>query len=157
MRGLHASRIARTLRCAKGSTLIEAAFITPLLLLLTFSIVDFGGLLYVFLALENGVGQATRYAVTGANPPGMTREDALRQAMRQATPTLTLPDGYFAFDHLTPGGTVWQTGPGGEDDIGRVTVTYPWTLMTPLIRPFFTGGRINISVQSSMKNEKKFS
>jgi hypothetical protein len=66
-------------------------------------------------------------------------------------------DGYFAFDHLTPGGTVWQTGPGGEDDIGRVTVTYPWTLMTPLIRPFFTGGRINISVQSSMKNEKKFS
>ena len=157
MRGQQAGRLVRTFRSAKGSTLVEAAFITPLLLLLTFSIVDFGGLLYVFLALENGVSQATRYAVTGANPPGMTREDALRQAMRQATPTLALPDGYFSFDHLTPGGTVWQTGPGGEDDIGRVTVTYPWSLMTPLIRPFFTGGRINITVQSSMKNEKKFS
>jgi hypothetical protein len=150
-------RLARKIRSSRGTTLVEAAIITPLLLLLTFSIVDFGTLLYIFLALENGVSQATRYAVTGANPPGMTREDALRQAMRDATPTLTLPDGYFAFDHLTPGGTVWQAGPGGEDDIGRVTVTYPWTLMTPLIRPFFPGGQINVSVQSSMKNEKKFS
>jgi len=149
--------IRRRLRQERGAELIEMALVLPLLFLVTFSIVDFGSMFYVYLALENGVSQATRYAVTGANPPGMTREDALRNAMRQATPTLTLPDGYFAFDHLTPGGTVWQTGPGGEDDIGRVTVTYPWTLMTPLIRPFFPSGRINVSVQSSMKNEKKFS
>src|SRR5689334_21809807 len=148
-------RLARKIRSSRGNTLVEAAIITPLLLLLTFSIVDFGTLLYIFLALENGVSQATRYAVTGANPPGMTREDALRKAMRDATPALTLQDNYFAFDHLVPGGTVWQSGPGGEDDIGRVTVTYPWTLMTPMIRPFFTGGQITVSVQSSMKNEKK--
>jgi Flp pilus assembly protein TadG len=154
---LRTSRFARRIRSGRGATLIEAAFITPLLLLLTFSIVDFGSVLYIFMALENGVSQGTRYAVTGANPPSMTREDALRQAVRQATPTLYLPDGYFAFDHLVPGGTVWQSGPGGEDDIGRVTVTYPWTLMTPLMRPFFPSGRINIGVQSSMKNEKKFS
>jgi len=157
MRGQQASRLVRTLRSAKGSTLVEAAFITPLLLLLTFSIVDFGGLLYVFLALENGASQATRYAVTGTAPVGVTREDAIRDAMRQATPTLYLPDAYFSFDHLVPGGTVWQSGVGGEDDIGRVTVSYPWSIMTPLIRPFFTGGQININVQSSMKNEKKFS
>jgi hypothetical protein len=154
---LHKSRFARRIRSGRGSTLIEAAFITPLLLLLTFSIADFGSVLYIFMALENGVSQGTRYAVTGANPPSMTREDALRQAVRQATPTLYLPDGYFSFDHLRPGGTVWQSGPGGEDDIGRVTVTYPWNVMTPLIRPFFPSGRINIGVQSSMKNEKKFS
>ena len=45
--------------------MLEAAIITPLLLLLTFSIVDFGALFYVYLALENGVSQATRYGVTG--------------------------------------------------------------------------------------------
>jgi hypothetical protein len=29
--------------------------------------------------------------------------------------------------------------------------------MTPLIRPFFTGGQINIIVESAMKNEGSFS
>ena len=47
---------------------------TPLLLLLTFSIVDFAALFYVYLALENGASQATRYAVTGQVQAGMTRE-----------------------------------------------------------------------------------
>jgi hypothetical protein len=28
--------------------------------------------------------------------------------------------------------------------------------MTPLIRPFFTGGQINVRVESSMKNERRF-
>ena len=28
--------------------------------------------------------------------------------------------------------------------------------MTPLIRPFFTGGQLNIQVESSMKNEERF-
>ena len=45
----------RRIRDTNGSTMLEAAIITPLLLLLTFSIVDFGALFYVYLALENGV------------------------------------------------------------------------------------------------------
>ena len=153
----YASRVVRRLRSNRGTSLVEAAFITPLLLLLTFSIVDFGSLLYVYMALENGVSQATRYAVTGAAVAGLTREEAIKKAMRDATPTLTIDDAMFAFSYLPPNGTVWQSGTGGEDDIGRVTVTYPWQLMTPLIRPFFTGGTITIRVDSAMKNEKKFS
>ena len=53
------------LRGEKGATMLEAAIITPLLLLLTFSIIDFASLFYVYLALENGASQATRYGVTG--------------------------------------------------------------------------------------------
>ena len=59
------------LRSSRGSTLVEAALITPLLLLLTFSIVDFGALLYIYLSLESGVSQATRFAVTGSQSPGL--------------------------------------------------------------------------------------
>jgi hypothetical protein len=51
---------------------------------------------------------------------------------------------------------VWATGTGGVNDIGKVTVTYPYTLMTPLIRPFFTGGKVHFRVMSTMKNERKF-
>jgi Flp pilus assembly protein TadG len=144
------------LRSARGATLVEAALITPLLLLLTFSIVDFGALLYVYLALENGVSQATRFAITGAAIPGMTREEAIRQAMRDATPTLTLDDTAFAFAHLPPGATSWVSGPGGPGDIGKVTVNYTWPLMTPLIRPFFTNGQITLNVESAMKNERSW-
>ena len=129
---------------------------TPLLLLLTFSIVDFAGLFYVYLALENGASQATRYAITGQVLSGSTREDSIKAAMRQATPTLTLDDNMFSFSFLAPGATVWASGTGGEGDIGKVTVTYPWNLMTPLIRPFFTNGQMIIRVESAMKNERRF-
>lgn len=129
---------------------------TPLLLLLTFSIVDFACLFYVYLALENGASQATRFAVTGNLTPGMTREESIKDAMRRATPTLTLDDDMFSFSHLPPGGAVWVAGTGAENDIGRVTITYPWNLMTPLIRPFFTGGQIVFRAESAMKNERSF-
>ena len=104
--------------------MIEAAIMTPLLLLLTFSIVDFACLFYVYLALENGASQATRYAVTGQVVSGQTREQWIKTAMRQATPTLTLDDNMFSFSHLPPGGATWLSGTGAENDIGKVTVAY---------------------------------
>ena len=45
--------------------MVEAALVTPLLLFLTFAIIDFAIMFYVYLALGSGVGQATRYATTG--------------------------------------------------------------------------------------------
>jgi hypothetical protein len=149
--------MTRLIRNCRGATLVEAAIMTPILLLLTFSIVDFGGLFYVYLALENGASQATRYAVTGQVISGQSREDSIKAAMRQATPTLTIPDNMFSFSHMKPNTSVWLSGTGGEGDIGRLTITYPWNLMTPLIRPFFTNGQLVIRVESAMKNERRFS
>ncbi len=147
-------RIVRRLRDSKGANLVEAALITPLLLLMTFSMIDFASLFYVYLALENGVSQASRYAVTGNVMGTQTREESIKSAMRNATPTLTITDPMFTFSHLPPGATVWSTGIGGPEDVGRVTVNYNVTLMTPLVSRFFTGGQINLTVDSAMKNEK---
>jgi uncharacterized membrane protein (UPF0127 family) len=151
------------LRDTAGTSIVEAAIITPLLLLLTLSICDFGALFYVYLALENGVGQASRYGVTGslmndpANPGNtLSRTDSIKTAMRQATPTLTLPDSAFSFSFMAPGAAGWTAGTGGPGDIGKVTVDYTWTLMTPLLRPFFTGGQAHLRVDSAMKNEAAF-
>ena len=60
------------------------ALVLPLLFLLTFSIVDFASLFYVYLALENGVSQAARFGVTGNVTGELTREDSIREAMRDA-------------------------------------------------------------------------
>ncbi len=153
-------RNIRRLSDDKGANLVEAAIITPLLLLLTLGIVDFSAMFYSYLALEHGVSQATRYAVTGQEmstggaPIG--REASIKAAMRESTPTLTIPDGAFSFSFMPLNGTSWSSGLGGPNDVGRVTVTYTWNFMTPLVRPFFTNGQVNLRVQSTMKNEVAF-
>jgi TadE-like protein len=153
----------RRLSDARGTNLLEAAIITPLLLLLTFTTVEFSSVFYVYLALEHGVSQATRYGVTGnlmddpANPgTPLSREGSIKAAMRQATPTLTIDDAAFSFQHLTSGGGGWVGGPGGPDDIEKVTVAYTWTFFTPLMRPFFPSGHLDLRVDSAMKNEGRF-
>ena len=154
-------RLFKRLRSSRGATLVEAAIITPLLLLITFSIVDFGALFYVYLALENGVSQATRYAVTGNamnDPSGnpMSRADTIKAAMRTATPNLNIPDGAFSFQHMPVGGTSFVSGVGGPNEVEKVTVDYTWTVLTPVLRPFFTNGQIRFVVESTMKNEGRF-
>jgi len=149
-------------RSERGANLVEAAIITPLMILLTFSIVDFGSMFYAYLALENGVSQATRYAVTGATMTGpgggaLSRTDTIKTAMRQATPTLTIPDSAFTFQHMAVGGASWVGGAGGPGEIERVSVTYTWSLLTPVLRPFFRGGQVSFTVDSVMKIESRFS
>jgi hypothetical protein len=151
------------LRNERGSTMVEAAVITPLLLLLTFSIVDFASMFYVYLALENGVSQATRYGVTGqlkddpANPGfQLSRTESIKAAMRQATPTLTIPDSAFTFAHRPPGGNAWLGGTGAPSDIEKVSVQYTWKFYDPLLKPFFANGQVTLKVDSAMKNEAKF-
>lgn len=156
-------RRLKTLLGDSGANLMEAALITPLLLLLTLGIADFGTMFYVYLALENGVSQGTRFAVTGNlapdpnNPSQMlSRADSIIAATRDATPTITIPTSAFSFSHLPAGATGWVGGTGGPGDVEKVAVDYTWTMMTPLIRPFFSGGQIQMHVESSMKNEARF-
>lgn len=146
--------MARRVRSSKGANMIEAAIITPLLLLVTFAVVDFGMVFYVWLTLNNGVSQATRFAVTGQTIGGGSREESIKTAMRNATPTLTLPDSAFTFTHMAPGGNAWVAGVGAQNDIGRVTVSYNWSLYTPLVSVFFPNGEIRIRAESAMKNER---
>lgn len=156
-------RVLRRLRDSTGSNLLEAAILTPLLLLLTFSIVDFACLFYVYLALENGASQATRYGVTGnrmddPNNPGtpLSRPDTIKLAMRQATPTLTIPDGAFTFQHQALGSSAWVSGTGGPSEIEKVTIDYTWNLLCPMLWPLFNNGQVNLKVDSVMKNEARF-
>ena len=156
-------RLGHWARDCRGTNLVEAALVTPLLLLLTFAIADFGTMFYAYLALENGVSQATRYGVTGQllddpDNPGakLSRAESIKRAMRQATPTLTIPDTAFTFSHLPVGSNVWVAGPGGPSDIEKVQVDYTWELMTPLVGAFFPNGELHIRVDSSMKNEPRF-
>lgn len=134
--------------------MIEAAIITPLLMTLTFVLVDFSVIFFVYLALESGVSQATRYGVTGNVMGGLSREESIKAAMRDATPTLNIDDAAFTFTHMTGGGGGWVGGTGGPDDIEKVSINYSHEVL--VLRPLFPGGRLNIRVESAMKNEGRF-
>ena len=121
---------------------------------LTFTVLDFAWIMYAYLAMENGVTQATRFAVTGntlndSSGTPLSRDQSIRQAMRNATPGFQLDDSAFTFDNLTDG----TAGTGGPNDIIRVTVRYDWQLLTPFLRPFFPSGKVSIGVASTMRNE----
>ena len=148
-------RAWKQVRETSGDALIEAALVTPLLVLLTLAIVDFASLSFTYLSLENGVGQATRYGITGNQMGEQSRVGSIEAAMRQATPTLTISDDAFTFSHLPPGGG-WVGGPGGPGDVEKVAVDYTWTALTPVLRPFFTNGQVHLRVESAMKNEPRF-
>jgi Flp pilus assembly protein TadG len=146
----------RRVRDAEGQSMMEAAIITPLLLLLTIGVFEFGAMFYVFLSLQNGVSQATRYAITGNLAGGASRADSIKLAMRTSTPTIAIPDSAFSFSHLPSGGSAFVGGVGGPGDVEKVTINFTWTFFTPLMRPFFPSGSMTMSVDSTMKNEPKF-
>lgn len=152
--------LKKLLRDCHGNNLLEGAMVTPLLLLLTFGIVDFASMFHVYLAMENGISQATRFAVTGAtkedpNKQGtlLGREGTIKAVMQDASPTLNVNAMMFTFSHMKPGSASWAGGAGGPGDIGRVTVDYSWKPLTPILGPFLTGGKMTMTVESAMRIE----
>ena len=149
-------RLFKRWKRTEGANLIEGAIVTPILLLLTFGIIEFSTVFFTYLALQNGVSQATRFAITGSVTGSMSRVDSIKNAMRQSTPTLTIPDSAFTFQHMSPGGSAWVSGTGAPGEVEKVTIVYSWQFFTPLMRPFFPTGRLTLRVDSIMKNESRF-
>jgi hypothetical protein len=148
----HPLRLGRRLQNEKGQSMIEAAIMLPVLLLITFAIIDFGLLFSVNLALESGVSQAARYGMTGQTQGGLSREDSILAALRQATPILNLDEADIQFSHLVGGG--WASGVGGPGSIQRISVTYTHRVL--VLTPFFPNGQIELRAESTMKNEERF-
>ena len=139
-------------RSSPGQALIETAIGIVLLLLLTFSVMDAAMLFFTYLTLQNGVTEATRFAVTGQSPNDADHptqhEDAIMQVMRNATPGLALADSEFSFYDIT----TQSPGTGGPSHIIQVTVTHP--LQLPIAWPLAgNGGVITLRVSATMRNE----
>jgi Flp pilus assembly protein TadG len=145
-------------RRARGQSFVETAMSIVLLLLLTFSVVDAGLLFFAYLTLQNGVTEATRFAVTGhqnpdPNNPGnnLSREDTLMQLMRASTPGLKIDAADVSFYNVTRKTT---GNIGGPDDVIQVTVRHQWQLLSPLLWPFVgNGGTLTLRASATMKNE----
>ena len=135
-------------RPTPGQALVETAIGIVLLMLLTFSVVDAAMLFYIYLTLQNGVTEATRFAVTGQDP------DAIKRVILDATPGLNINEDteIFLNDISDPNHPI--PGAGQPNSIILVKVVHPWRLISPLLWPLVgNGGRITLSVSATMKNE----
>ena len=109
-------------RSYKGSVMAEAALVIPLLLGITFVIIEFGNVLY----LENTLNQIARSAARSASvTPSYTQEELIDTSMASSL----LPDVSKLTLTVVP-------APGTARSIGAsITVTALYSY-TPLVNPF---------------------
>jgi len=139
-----------TRRSPHGQAFVETAICVLLLVMCTFTIVDFGRFFWSLLTVQNGVTQGTRFAVTNRLLDGLDRDDSIRKAIRDATPGFELGDDDIVFYDVTTG----SSGSGGPRDTIRVTVEQDFRFLTPLVADFFgDDGTIRFRVSSTMQNE----
>lgn len=156
------SRLVNTGR-ERGSTIVEFAFITTLLLSVLLAVVDFGQLFYSNLTMQHAVREGTRFAVTGSTSLATTpaAADARCQAaiakIREQSVGIyerLAPD--VSFKTVAPDGSTTSIANGscynaGEIIVIEVVATAP--VLTPFLRPFFNNGEYQFTVATTMKNE----
>ena len=135
----------------RGRQPVEAAIVTPLLLLLTLAIVDFASMFYAYWSLEHGrePGHAARdYRRTMNDPDGnaLNRQDSISRC-GESTPTLTIPDSAFSFSFMAPGplrGPAVSRSRRRPKSHGQLHVEF----MTPMGAALLHGRQLNLIVQS---------
>lgn len=182
------SQPRRFARCERGVTAMEFAIIAPVLILITFSILEFSMMMLVTNIMESATAISSRLGKTGYAQSGLSREDTILASIEQRAGVLINADNlvitskfYDQFDQIgdaepwndmNNNGTaemgeytdingngqydadMGQAGYGNADDIVVYTVSYPWQVVTPIMRELIgTDGAYTITTHAVVKNE----
>jgi Flp pilus assembly protein TadG len=158
MRAERVVTTAGSLRHQRGSVLVEAAILMPLLMLALMGVVEFGRMYYTKIGLENATREATRFAVTGNTmpDPGDPSQDLSRDAGIRAFLVWYLQTRFPSID---VGKVTITLNPGDGGTAGQilhVSTKYPFKFVTPMIGKFFTNDTYVIQYTSVMRNEPLF-
>lgn len=122
-------------RGQKGQELVEYALAFPIFLLLVMSIVDLGRATYYYSALHNSAREGARYAIIYPDDFAGTESIVLSMAVGMDPSIITV-----ARDFPT-------------DDSVRVTVTYEFTAITPVVGALLGSNELTIGSRSTMNIE----
>lgn len=140
--------LTQAIRCTRGSSLIEMALVTPMLLMLFASVFEFGRMFHTRLTARHAVIEATRYAVTGNQLTDQESGDLLDRAtsIRRvvAERAYTLPVSPESIDIEPADG-------GGPEDVVTITLTYSYDYAFPGLMDVLPAMRF--SVAAAMRNE----
>ena len=141
-------RLARAVRCTRGTALIEMALVTPMLLVLLASIFEFGRVFHTRLTARHAVIEATRFAVTGnqltdsESGDVMDRASSIRRIVAERAYTLPVTPESIVID---------PADGGGPEDVVRITLTYSYDYSFPGFMDVLP--ELRFSVAAAMRNE----
>lgn len=72
----------------RGTAAIEFAFVIPIMLLLTFGVIEMGMIMATLTTMEGGLREASRYGITGQSPSNQARIDKIKAILKKHTLTL---------------------------------------------------------------------
>jgi len=130
------SRLENGSHRSKGQSLVEFAIMIPVLLLIIGGALDLGRLFYAHVAIENAAKEGALYGATnpgcdvaksGCNDPETVRSHVENESVGIPAVTTT---------SVCSSGSVESCQPG---DTYRVTVTSPFTMVTPILVPLLGG------------------
>lgn len=143
-----------------GQALAETAISLSILLVLAMATIDFGYLFFTKLTLQNAVRQADRYAVTGQCISG---SDGTCTQTRYNSIIATLQDNSLGLLNAGNTGDVSVTctndgggcpnNAGGPGDLITISVSYPYSFLSPLLAAFFPGHAFTVGVSATSLNE----
>lgn len=157
-------RKAHLTKKGKGVATVEFALAVVLFFTVVFAIVDFSYLFFVNLTMQHAVREGARYAVTGRvdldpSPQGSAQDRcdaAIAEIRNQSMGFYDLVSADVVFQTVNDAGgldPVSVNSCAGANQIIVITVNCTLPLLTPFLKPFFTGGNYVFSVSTTMKNE----
>ncbi|HEV7616503.1 MAG TPA: TadE family protein [Burkholderiaceae bacterium] len=150
---MSASMRSRAKKKARGSSIVEFALIAPLFLFLLIAIIELGLLFWANLTMQYAVAEGARHALVGQrNPAPNTASRAVIRKIEDSSmglygrldPVISIHNG------AQYGSSAMAGGPG---DIVVLQLDCAWPILTPLLMPFFSGGKYRFSVAAAMRSE----
>lgn len=146
----------------KGQATLEFALTALVLFTFLFAFLDLSILFYVTLRMQSAVREGVRQVVIGPSRGNGDLRSALRDTIKSYAGNLYDKNANDVKDPAVvvrdqrnfanySGSTVSDTGSASQ--IIMVRLTYSWPLLTPILRPFFPGGRYTFTVRTTMRNE----
>ena len=154
------------MRRDKGAAIIEAAIAIPMVMLLTFGLVEFGRFVIVGSTVANASREAARFATASGDGPSAVPSyadcDGIRGAAQQYGVVGRPSDAQITLEYDSgPGTAVFvdcngQTvAPGliGDNDRIVVTVSVPFRTVVPLINEFLEPTTISSRTTRTISKE----
>ena len=120
----------------RGQELVEFALTLPILFMVLMGIFDMGRATYYNSVLYNAAREGTRYGVIGPYNPGGIETAARKLAIGLDPGILTVSSAYNASAKTI-----------------RVTMTYVFTPVTPVVASFYGADSVTITSQATMRTE----
>lgn len=167
---------------------MEFAILAPVMILITFSILEFSMMMLVTNLMESATSISSRLGKTGFSASGLSREETILASIEERAGVLIDPDRlsitsrfYEQFDQIGDAepwndangngmaesgeytdingngqydADMGMAGYGNADDIVVYTVSYPWNIVTPVMRELIGDeGTYTITTHAVVKNE----